>query len=414
MSTKYGLLGKTLAHSYSKTIHEAFAPYEYELLEKKEEELDRFLREKDFSAVNVTIPYKETVMKYLDFVDDAAREIGSVNTVVNKNGRLFGYNTDFFGLRSLLVKNGFELEGKKVLVLGSGGTSKTAQTVCRSLSCGKLFVVSRSGKLNYENVRTLHKDASYIINTTPCGMFPNNGEAALSLDGFEKLEGVADVIYNPLRSALLLEAEERGLKTCGGLYMLVLQAVKASELFLGKEYDEKTCERVYRSLLFQKENIVLTGMPGSGKTTIGKLLASKFSREFVDTDLLIEKKAGMSISKIFELFGEEGFRNAESEAVDEVSKRTGLVVATGGGAVLRKRNILSLRQNGRIFFLDRPLEQIVPTSDRPLSSDEEALKKRFEERYEIYKATSDETVFVDGVPEHAARAVEKAVLDRTK
>lgn len=409
MSAKYGLLGKTLAHSYSKTIHEAFAPYEYELLEKTEEELDRFLKEKEFSAVNVTIPYKETVMKYLDFIDGAAKEIGSVNTVVNKDGVLFGYNTDFYGLRSLLVKNGFELAGKKVLVLGSGGTSKTAQTVCLSLSCGELHVVSRSGKLNYENVRALHGDANYIINTTPCGMFPNNGEKALSLCGFEKLEGVADVIYNPLRSALLLEAEERGLKTCGGLYMLVLQAVKASELFLGKEYEEDVGERVYKALLSQKENVVLTGMPGSGKSTIGKLLASKLSREFVDTDSLIEEKAKMPISKIFEAFGEEAFRNLESEAIDEVSKRTGLVVATGGGAVLRKRNISSLRQNGKIFFLDRPLEQIVPTSDRPLSSDEKALKKRFEERYETYKATSDETVFVDGVPEHAAEAVQKAM-----
>ena len=401
---KYGLLGKKLGHSYSKTIHEAFAPYEYELLELTEEELDSFMRARSFCAVNVTIPYKETVMKYLDFIDEAAKQIGAVNTVVNKDGVLYGYNTDFYGLRSLLLKNGFELSGKKVLILGSGGTSKTAEAVCRSLG-GEAHVVSRSGKVNYENVLSLCGDSSYIINTTPCGMYPKNEGQALSLEGFKSLEGVADVIYNPLRTKLLLEAKEKGLRHCGGLYMLVLQAVKASELFLNREFPEKTGEEVYKKLLSQKENIVLTGMPGSGKTTIGKLISKKLSREFVDTDELIVKKAGMEITEIFSKFGEAHFRALESEVIGEVSKRTGLVVATGGGAVLKKENIAALRQNGRIFFLDRPLSQIIPTADRPLSNDEMALRKRFEEREPIYKSTCDEAVFVDGVPEHAASAI---------
>ena len=404
MTMKYGLLGKKLGHSYSKTIHEAFAPYEYELLELTEEELDSFMRARSFCAVNVTIPYKEAVMKYLDFIDEAAKQIGAVNTVVNKEGVLYGYNTDFYGLRSLLLKNGFELSGKKVLILGSGGTSKTAEAVCRSLG-GEAHVVSRSGKVNYENVLSLCGDSSYIINTTPCGMYPQNEGQALSLEGFKGLEGVADVIYNPLRTKLLLEAGEKGLRYCGGLYMLVLQAVKASELFLNCEFPEKTGEEVYKKLLSQKENIVLTGMPGSGKTTIGRLISERLSREFVDTDELIVKKAGMEITEIFSKFGEACFRALESEVIGEASKRTGLVVATGGGAVLKKENIAALRQNGRIFFLDRPLFQIIPTADRPLSSDERALQKRFEERAPIYKTTCDEAVFVDGIPEHAASAI---------
>lgn len=402
---KYGLLGKKLGHSYSKIIHEAFAPYEYELLELTEEELDSFMKAHDFCAVNVTIPYKETVMKYLDFIDDAARQIGAVNTVVNNDGVLYGYNTDFYGLRSLLVKNGFELFSKKVLILGSGGTSKTAQAVCCSLGCGEIHVVSRSGEVNYENVLALHSDAAYIINTTPCGMYPKNEGQALSLSGFEKLKGVADVIYNPLRTNLLLEAKERKIKYCGGLYMLVLQAVKASELFLSREFPENTGMDVYRKLVSQKENIVLTGMPGSGKSTIGKLLSKELSREFVDIDELIIKSAGMEITEIFSKYGEPYFRDLETKAVKETSKRTGLVVATGGGAVLRRENVAALMQNGKIFFLDRPLSQIMPTSDRPLSSDEQALKKRFDERYPIYRSTCDETVFVDGIPEHAVSAI---------
>ena len=402
---KYGLLGKKLAHSYSKTIHESFAPYEYELKELTEEELDSFMKRKEFSAVNVTIPYKETVMKYLSFIDDAAKEIGSVNTVVNKNGVLYGYNTDFYGLRALLLKNGFELENKKVLVLGSGGTSKTAAAVCRALGAREIYVVSRSGEVNYQNVLSLHSDAQYIINTTPCGMFPNNVKSAISLDGFDCLEGVCDVIYNPLRTSLLLEAKEKGLRYCGGLYMLVMQAVKASGLFLGTEYDESTGDSVYRKLAKEKENIVLTGMPGSGKSTIGLLVAKILSRPFADTDKLIIEKAGMEISDIFSKYGEEYFRTLESEVIAELSKKTGLVISTGGGAVLKKENIRNLSQNGKIFFLDRPLEQIVPTSDRPLSSDELSLKKRFEERYDIYKSTCDERIPVDGVPEHAAALI---------
>lgn len=402
---KYGLLGKKLAHSYSKIIHEAFAPYEYELLELTESELDSFMKKKEFSAVNVTIPYKETVMKYLSFIDDAARKIGSVNTVVNNNGVLFGYNTDFYGLRALLLKNGIEPKGKKALVLGSGGTSKTAVTVCRSLGAREVHVVSRSGNVNYQNVLSLHGDAEIIINTTPCGMFPDNKSSAMSLEGFTCLEGVCDVIYNPLRTPLLLEAKERGVKFCGGLYMLVMQAVKASELFLGTEFAEGTGDSVYQKLAREKENIVLTGMPGSGKSTIGLLLAQELSRPFVDTDSLIVEKAGMEISDIFSKYGEEHFRALERKVIAEASKRTGLVIATGGGAVLKSENIKNLSQNGKIFFLDRPLEQIVPTSDRPLSSDECALKKRFEERYEIYKATCDERIPVDGVARHAAKLI---------
>lgn len=402
---QYGLLGKTLAHSYSKTIHEMFAPYEYSLIPLSETQLSEFMKNRAFSAVNVTIPYKQTVMQYLDYIDESASEIGAVNTVVNKYGVLYGYNTDFFGLRALIEKNNFAVEGKKVLVLGSGGTSKTAVTVCRALGAGEVLVVSRGGSLNYENVFSLHSDAQFIINTTPCGMFPKNDSCPIRLDAFSSLEGVVDVIYNPLRTNLLLEAKKLSIPCCGGLYMLVAQAVKAAELFLGSRFSEQTCDVVYKKLLLQKENIVLTGMPGSGKTTIGKLLAAMLSRPFVDTDELVVEKLGMPISEIFKRYGEKYFRDAESDVIAETSKRTGLVVATGGGAVLRRENVNALAQNGKIFFLDRPLSQIMPTSDRPLSSDVEALKKRFAERYGIYCSTCDERISVDGVPEHAAKQI---------
>ena len=236
-------------------------------------------------------------------------------------------------------------------------------------------------------------------------MFPDNKSSAIGLDGFGALEGVCDVIYNPLRTPLLLEAKEKKLKYCGGLYMLVMQAVKASELFLGAKYPESTGCSVYEKLLREKENIVLTGMPGSGKSTIGALLSKELSRPFVDTDELIEEKAGITIPDIFSKFGEEYFRKLESEVIAETSKRTGLVVATGGGAVLKKENVKNLSQNGKIFFLDRPLEQIVPTADRPLSNSELSLKKRFAERYEIYQSTCNERIPVDGVPQHAVKLI---------
>lgn len=402
---KYALVGRKLGHSFSPVIHEFFAPYKYGLIELEPNELDDFFARRDFSAVNVTIPYKQDVMKYLYHIDDAAKKIGAVNTVVNKSGRLYGYNTDFIGLKMLLLKNGFELKGKKALILGSGGTSKTAYAVLESLGAGEIIRVSRSGEVNYGNVKLLHSDAAYIINTTPCGMYPNCDTAAINLDGFEKLEGVADVVYNPLETKLIRQAAQKGLKHCCGLYMLVSQAVAASELFLDTKYSDDVYEKTYDFVLSQKCNIVLTGMPGSGKSTIGKLLAQKLQRPFYDTDDEIVKSEKREITDIFAADGEDYFRSLETQAVKAVSEKNGVVISTGGGAVLKKENVDYLRSNGKIFFLNRPLEDIVPTSDRPLANSNQQLKKRFEERYPIYKSTCDSEVFVDGIPEHTLEKI---------
>ncbi len=398
---KYGLIGEKLGHSFSKIIHESIASYSYELKEIPKNDLDRFMREKSFSGVNVTIPYKTAVIPYLDFVDESAKKIGAVNTVVNREGRLCGYNTDFYGLKGLLLKNGFNIENKKVLILGSGGTSKTAFAVCESLKASEIITVSRKGDVNYENIYDLHSDADYIINTTPCGMYPDNFSSPLELSAFKKLEGVADVIYNPLKTSLCVQAKNLGKKSCNGLYMLVMQAVFAAEKFIDIVLDkEEISDRIYRQLLNEKRNIVLVGMPGSGKTTIGKALAEKTGKVFVDTDDMIVSTYG-DIPSIFEKRGEAYFRDLEAEKVREAAALSGMIIATGGGAVLRKDNVDALRQNGVLIFLDRPIEDIVPTDDRPLSSDYEALKKRFDERYDRYLEVSDYVIKVDGVVDNS-------------
>lgn len=402
---KYGLIGEKLGHSFSKVIHETFANYEYDLVEIAKEDLDAFMTKRDFCAINVTIPYKQDVIPYLYHIDEAAEKIGAVNTIVNRDGKLYGYNTDFGGLRKLIIKNGFDFIGKKVLILGSGGTSKTAFAVAQSLGAGEIYRVSRSGEVNYDNVKQLHGDASFIINTTPCGMYPKNDTQAISLDGFEKLEGVVDVVYNPLKTKLVSEAEKRGIRGCCGLYMLVSQAILASEIFLDTKYDENVYDSTYEKILKSKQNIVLTGMPGCGKSTIGKLLAEKLNRRFVDTDEVIVEKEGRQISDIFASDGEEYFRDAEAFAVKQVSEKNGLVIATGGGAILRSDNIEALSTNGKIFFLNRPLDDIMPTDDRPLSSNFNDLKTRFDERYPIYKSTCDEEIFVDGIAQNAVQSI---------
>lgn len=402
---KYGLIGEKLGHSFSKVIHESIADYSYELKEIAADELESFMRAKEFVGINVTIPYKTAVMPYLDFIDEKARRIGAVNTVVNRDGRLYGYNTDFDGLKGLIEKNGFDLKGKKVLILGSGGTGKTAAAVCEALGASQTVIVSRKGEVNYTNVSLLYADASYIINTTPCGMYPDSFSSPLELQPFKELEGVADVIYNPLKTSICLEAERLGIKNCNGLYMLVYQAVAAAEKFTGSVLDrEDESDRVYRRLLEEKSNIVLVGMPGSGKTTIGRALAQKTGKAFVDTDDMIVSSCG-DIPTIFRSRGEAFFRDIEAEKVKEASLLSGTVIATGGGAVLRPENIDALKHNGVIFFLDRPVEDILPTADRPLSSDYDALKKRYEERYGRYLEVSDYVIKVDGIAENAVAAI---------
>lgn len=309
---------------------------------------------------------------------------------------------------ALIKYIGIELEGKSVLILGTGGTSDTAYAVCKAMGAKKIQKVSKTGKdgsITYQEAVEREKDADVIINTTPCGMYPNNYSAAIDLCKFNKLEGVVDVVYNPLRTALVSQALELGIKAQGGLYMLVAQAVRASEFFLGKNYDDAIIEKIYKNLLVEKTNIVLTGMPASGKTTIGKLLAKELGRSFVDTDDLIEEKAKTTIKNIFAQCGEEAFRNLETEAVKEVSKNCGIVIATGGGAILREENVKALKQNGLVFFLDRDVEKLIPTDSRPTASDKEAILKRFEERYTIYQSTADLVIENDESAEASAKKI---------
>ncbi|MBQ9912601.1 MAG: shikimate dehydrogenase [Clostridia bacterium] len=405
---KYGLIGEKLGHSFSKPIHESIADYTYEIKEIPRDGLDLFMRERAFSGINVTIPYKQSVMPYLDFIDEAAQKIGAVNTVVNRDGKLYGYNTDFGGMKMLIEKQGFCYEGKKIAVLGSGGTAKTARAVAEALGAAEIVTVSRKGKVNYENLLSIHGDCDYIINTTPCGMYPDTDGSAVDVSLFGALSGVTDVVYNPLRTKLCLDCERQGIRCECGLYMLVAQAVLASQIFSGESFDvKKTADEIYLRILNEKRNIVLIGMPGSGKTTVGKALAERLGKTFTDTDDLITQEYG-PISNIFEEKGEAFFRDIESVAVKNVALRNGLVIATGGGAVLRKENVEYLKHNGVLFFLDRPLKDIIPTEDRPLSRDLDALKKRYEERYRIYLSSCDEKTEIDGKIENAvSRITEK-------
>ena len=388
----YGLIGEKLGHSYSKLIHEKFGFYTYELKEIPRDELDAFMRAKDFKGINVTIPYKQDVIKYLDYVDDKASTIGAVNTVVNKDGKLYGYNTDYFGLKTLLDCNEFDLKNKKVLILGTGGTSKTAYAVCEDSGASFLCKVSRSAKdgaLSYEEVYEKHSDASYIVNTTPAGMYPNLDGMPVDLRRFTNLEGVADVIYNPLRTRLIEEAEELEIKNCSGLRMLVYQAVAACEFFIGKKPDDNVSESIITELVNENENIVLTGMPGSGKSTIGKELSASLKKEFIDTDALIVEREKREISDIFATDGETYFRNVEKEVIKEVSLRKNVIISTGGGCIINPENIKNLKANGRIFFLDRKPEDLVPTDDRPLANEKSKIMKLYEDRLPIYQRTAD-------------------------
>ena len=391
----YGCIGEHLKHSFSKEIHNALADYKYDICEIAPENLDAFMEKRDFSAINVTIPYKQAVIKHLYEIDDSAKEIGAVNTIVNRGGRLYGYNTDFFGMRALILHAGIDVSNRKVAILGTGGTSRTANAVAKSLGASRILRVGRApkaGAITYGELCQEYSDTEIIINTTPVGTFPNIFDAPISLDAFPALIGVIDVVYNPLSTPLILAARERGIPAEGGLYMLVAQAVRASEIFIDTSYPENTLDSVFEKIKRSKENIILIGMPASGKSTVGKIIAERLGREFIDTDALIEERAGISIPEIFAKFGESHFRDLESEAIRELATKNGTVIATGGGAILREENTRALRENGRIYFIDRPLELLMPTEDRPLASSREAIERRFAERYGIYKKTADITV----------------------
>lgn len=408
---EYGCIGEHLTHSFSKEIHAQLRDYAYELKEIPMGQLDAFMTRKDFKAINVTIPYKQDVIPFLDQVAETAAAIGAVNTIVNRNGKLYGDNTDFGGMADLIRRTGIDLKGKKVLILGTGGTSKTAMAVAQHLGAASAWKVSRTekpGVLTRESVLKEHLDAQVLINTTPRGMFSRESGMAMDPGLFPDLEGAIDVVYNPLRTEFVQKARGMGIPAAGGLYMLVRQAVLASEIFLDTKYPEELTERVYRSIKASKENIVLTGMPGSGKTTVGRLLAEELGRPYLDVDELIREKTGMAPREIIATQGEPAFRDVETDVIRAVAEQNGCVIATGGGAILRRENVDLLRRNGKLFFLDRPVEQLIPTEDRPLSSTKEAILKRYQERYETYVATADVVIPNGDTAEAAAQQVKRS------
>lgn len=403
---KCGLLGRRLGHSYSPQIHALMGEYSYELFEKEPEEVGEFVRNGDYDAMNVTIPYKKDVIPYLDEIDDIARRLGSVNTIVRRpDGRLEGHNTDYYGFLSLIEHSGISVYGRKTLVLGTGGTSVTAQAVLADLGA-QVVVISRSGENNYQNLH-LHYDAQVIVNTTPVGMYPNTGEAPLDIRLFPRLRGVLDVIYNPSRTQLLLDAEEHWIDCDNGLWMLVAQAKLASEFFTGKKLSTGIIASIHRKLENQMMNLVLIGMPGCGKSTIGKLLAEQTGKPFVDADEEIEKLAGKSIPEIFADEGEEAFRAYETRVLAELGKKSGLVIATGGGCVTRKRNFSLLHQNGNIVWLRRETA-LLPTDGRPLSQSQK-LSDMYRVRMPLYEDFSDFSVENSGTPQDCARAILSAL-----
>ena len=402
---KYGLIGQKLIHSFSKDIHKKIGRYSYEHIELEPEEVGKFLEGREFDGLNVTMPYKQTVIPFLDELSDLAREVGAVNTILNRNGRLIGYNTDVGGMKILFKDMGIDPAGKTVLIAGSGGTSRTAERVVSDLGAAEIFRVSRSGRngaITYEDAYRDHADANILINTTPAGMYPDVTGMPFDIGRFTYVEGALDVVYNPLTPAFVSKAREQGITAVNGLYMLVGQAVLAAEIFTGEEIARSEVDRIYHELMSEKRNIVLTGMPCSGKTTLGKLLSARLGRPLIETDDEIIARAGMPITEIFRIYGEKHFRDLESEVIAKASSGVGKVISTGGGAVLRRENVDALKMNGTVVFLDRPLEDLMPSDDRPLANDGEKIRRLYETRYPVYTGAADVKVKVEGTEEHTA------------
>lgn len=386
---KCGLLGRKLGHSYSPQIHSCLGTYSYELFEKEPDEIESFLKNGDFTGINVTIPYKKDVIPFLDSLSPAATKMGAVNTIVRKpDGTLFGHNTDYFGFTSLVARSGLQVNGKKVLVLGSGGASNTAVAVLKELGAN-VVIISRSGENHYGNLH-LHQDAAVIVNTTPVGMYPNTGTSPVALNLFPTLEGVLDVIYNPAKTQLLLDAEALGQKHENGLWMLVAQAKESAEYFAGQSIDDSVIEAIHKKLSAQMQNIILIGMPGCGKSTIGSLLADRLGKTFADADAEIVHMAGKTIPEIFAQDGEEAFRSWETRALEKLGRQSGLVIATGGGCVTKVRNYPLLHQNGTLFWLQRNLDSL-PTDGRPISQ-ASRLTDLYAQRKPLYEAFADYTI----------------------
>ena len=398
-----GLLGEKLGHSYSPAIHGELANYDYQLFERAPDAVEDFLLHGEWDGLNVTIPYKKTVLPFCAELSERARKIGSVNTLVRRSdGSIFGDNTDAYGFEKLLGRAGIEVAGKKALVLGSGGASVMAVEVLRSLGAEAVIVISRHGEDNYGNLDR-HADAQIIINTTPVGMFPKNGEAAVDLRAFPACEGVVDVVYNPARTALLLQAEALGIPHAGGLYMLVGQAKRSCELFTNREIPDSEIDRIERQLARSMQNIILIGMPGCGKSTIASALAGKLGRPLLEADAEIEKAAGCTIPEIFARGGEESFRQKETAVLHDLGRQSGAVISTGGGCVTRAGNYPLLHQNGTIFWLQRELDRL-PREGRPLSLQND-LHEMYARREPLYRRFADHAIDNNGSIEETLDAI---------
>ena len=404
----YGLLGEKLGHSFSPRIHALLGDTPYDLYEKRPEELEDFLLRGGLDGMNVTIPYKKAVMPYCAALTETAARIGSVNTLVRrKDGTLLGDNTDYYGFDCLLRYAGMDPKGEKVLVLGNGGASLTVQTVLRDRGAGQVVVISRSGENHYENLH-LHADATMIVNTTPVGMYPHVGKSPVDLQMFPLCKAVADLIYNPARTALLLQAEELGIPCTGGLVMLVAQAMRSAEQFLHRDFSDRVMEKILCTLSKETENIILIGMPGCGKSSLGRRLAEELGREFVDADQEVVREAGKSIPDIFAAEGEKGFRKRETEVLRRLGSASGLVIATGGGCVTREENKPLLRQNGKLIWIRRPVS-LLPTHGRPLSQSGD-LEEMAKARMPLYAEFADHIVENTASPEEALRKLREVCL----
>lgn len=404
---KCGLLGRKLGHSYSPAIHGMLSDYSYELFEREPEQLEDFLLHGDWNGINVTIPYKKSVLPYCRELSSLAKEIGSVNTLVRgRDGSLFGDNTDAYGFESLVKKSGIDVRSKKALVLGSGGASVTVVAMLKRLGAGSVTVISRSGEDNYDNLQK-HADARIIVNTTPLGMYPNNGQAAVDLKTFPDCEGVLDAVYNPARTALLLQAERLGIPCAGGLYMLVAQAKRSSEIFTGSSIPDSEIERIEKVLSAQMQNIILIGMPSSGKSTIAAALGKRLGRPVYEADALIEEEAGMDIPAIFASHGEDYFRQLETQVLRKLGAMSGAIISTGGGSVTREENYAPLHQNGRMIWLLRDTDKLDKTG-RPVSLRSD-LNELYTQRQPMYACFADAKADNNGTVEETLEQIMEAL-----
>lgn len=404
---KCGLLGEKLSHSYSPFIHNLLCDYDYRLFEKAPEDVEDFIRNGDFDGINVTIPYKKTVFALCDELSDAAKKLGNVNTVLRlPDGRIFGHNTDYYGFKYTVTDSGISVAGKKVAVLGDGGASGTVCCVLKDLGASEVTVISLFTENNYENIHR-HYDAQIIVNATPVGMYPHNGNKLIDLTKFTRCEGIFDLVYNPAKTALMLEAERLGIPHRNGLAMLVAQAKESAEYFSGEKIDDSMIGKITAKLTADMKNIILIGMPGCGKSTLGKTIAQMTGRQFIDADESIVYREQMSIPEIFAKSGEDGFRKAETEALADICKRSSYVIATGGGCVTRDENYPLLHQNGTIIWIQREIESL-PTDGRPLSQSGN-LEKMYEVRRPMYEKFADHIVENSGDVQDTARQILKLI-----